>query len=249
MKKIVAILVSFIFIISLGALVTWTLLPTLLSHTFSKTIGASMTISKIQLMQNGLKISGIKINNPPEYSKTPHALSINTLTINSLFSHLFNKKIVIDTVTIDSAYVGIEFASPTLQKGNWTTLIHSIKNSKKKSFDRKKKKGFGSSILIKRLIIDTLQVELAYQIGTQSNKKLHPIHQIELTNMSSEEGIPTADLINLVIERIIERMLQKVLKEEGFQKMLEEVLSPKEPAKDPVSFLKFKKTGFQSRKI
>ena len=53
-------------------------------------------------------------------------------------------------------------------------------------------------------------------------RKLKPIKRLELNNISSEGGIPTAQIMDIIMSE----MLRNVFSKEGLQNMLEGILSP-----------------------
>lgn len=234
MKKALIIIFGLIVILCLAGILVWNMFPTIISHKLSKRAGVSVTISDIRLSPETLKVDGIRVGNPSGYSKTPRALSVDDMTVNVPLTRFFDKKIVIDEMTMDDVYVGLEFDSPNSKKGNWTTIMNNMSQSTKEDHEKAKSKGETTSILIKRLVITDLQIELAYKTGGKANRKLRPIDRIELTNISSEGGIPTAQIMNIVMQETLRNIFSK----EGLQNMLEGVLSPGESGGGVMNTLK-----------
>ena len=230
MKKFFLILVC---VVCLGGFLGWTFLPTILSNILSNHAKTLVKISNIQLVRNGMKLTGIKIYNPPNYSKTPYALSIDTLSIAIPFTHFFNQHIVIPSIKIDEVYVGLEFGFPNLQKGNWATIIQSFEDSNGKEKNLKQHDS-SRSILIEHLIIQNVQAELAYPLKNQPNKKLRPIERIELTHLSSKDGASKTEIMDLILQQLFEFLLN----EKQVEHILKGLLNDKHPPKDPIDFLK-----------
>ncbi len=222
MKKALIIIFGIIVVLILGGILVWNMLPTIVSHKLSKQAGVSVTIGGIQVSPSTVRVDSIRVGNPSEYKKTSRALSVKELGINVPLTRFFDDNIVIDEMTIDDVYVGLEFDSPKSKNGNWTIIMDNISKSASDEKDKAKKAGKSTSVLIKKLIITDLKIELAYKTGGKLTQKLRPIGWIELTNISSEGGIPTSQIMNIVMQET----LRNIFSTEGLQNMLEGVLDP-----------------------
>ncbi|MCB1106836.1 MAG: AsmA family protein [Chlamydiia bacterium] len=234
MKKTLIIIFGIIIVLILGVILVWNMLPTIVSHKLSKQAGVSVSIGDIKLNPSMLHVDTIRVGNPPEYQKTPRALSVSALTANVPLTRFFDDNIVIDEMTMDDVYVGLEFDSPKSKNGNWTTIMNNISRSADSEKEKAKKSGKTTKVLIKRLVITDLQIELAYKTGGKANRKLRPIDRIELTNISSEGGIPTSQIMNIVMQET----LRSIFSREGLQNMLEGVLNPNQSGKGVMDTLK-----------
>lgn len=234
MKKTMIIVFGLIVVLCLAAVLIWNMFPTILSHKLSKRAGVSITLSDIRLSPGRIKVDGIRVGNPSDYSKTPRALSVGGMVVNAPLTSFLDKKIIIDEMTMDDVYIGLEFDSPTSKNGNWTTIMNNISKSTKEDSDKAKEKGKTTSILIKRLVITDLQIELAYKTGEKPNRTLRPINRIELTNISSEGGIPTAQIMNIIMQETLRNIFSK----EGLQNMLDGILTPQDSGGSAINTLK-----------
>lgn len=234
MKKALIIIFGIIIILVLACILVWNMLPSIVSHKLSKHAGVSVTISNIGLSPNHLKVDGIRVGNPSGYSKTPRALSVDDLYASVPLTRFFDDQIVIDEMTMDDVYIGLEFDSPNSKSGNWTTIMNNMSKSTSADKEEAKKKGKTTSVLIKRLVITDLQIELAYKTGGRANKKLRPIDRLELTNISSEGGIPTAQIMNIIMQET----LRSIFSKEGLQNMLEGILNPSDSGGGVMNTLK-----------
>jgi hypothetical protein len=122
---------------------------------------------------------------------------------------------VIDELDINNIYLGIEFESKRSKNGNWTTIMGNL--SKGPKTEGKK----GKTVLIKKLILNNINIELAYRREGEITT-LKPVRQIVLTDVSSEEG----KLTDVITKIIIDQMLQKIFSIENLQNMLEDILNP-----------------------
>jgi uncharacterized protein involved in outer membrane biogenesis len=222
MKKALIIIFGIIVVIILGGILVWNMLPTIVSHKLSKQAGVSVTIGDIQVSPSTVRVDTIHVGNPPEYTKTPRALSVKEIGVDVPLTHFFHDNIVIEKMTMDDIYVGLEFDSPKSKNGNWTTIMNNMNKSTNDEKDKAEKTGKSTSVLIKKLIITDLKIELAYKTGGKENRMLRPIDRIELTNISSEGGLPTSQIMNIVMKETLRNIFSK----EGLQNMLEGVLDP-----------------------
>ena len=139
-------------------------------------------------------------------------------------THFFNKEIVIPTMTLDDMYLALEFEAPKSKKGNWTTIMQNLSDS---SGPSEKSKDDDRSVLIKHLILTNVDVDLAYK-STGQVRKLKPIARIDLYNISSKGGIPTAQIMNIVMSEV----LRNIFSAENLQNMLQDIIKP-----DPNQYL------------
>jgi len=222
MKKALMIIFGIIVVLCLVAVLVWNMLPTIVSHKLSKTAGVSVSIADIRFSSSMIGIDRINVGNPKGYAKTPRALSIDTFTADIPLTRFFDDNIVINEMLLDDVYIGLEFDAPKSKNGNWTTIMNNVSKNTASEQKEAKNKGKSTSVLIKKLVITNLQIELAYKTGGQANRKLRPIERIELTNISSEGGIPTNQIMNIVMQETLRNIFSK----EGLQNMLENVINP-----------------------
>jgi len=217
MKKALFYLFLFIVIVILVVFFSWNHLPTWISNKLSAKTKVKVSIEKIGLSRDTLAIDKIYVGNPPGYTKTPRALSVRTLDANVPLTRFLDKDIVIDKMNMDKIYLGLEFDSKGSKKGNWTTIMRNLKKSN--AADRKKeKKSEAKTVLIKRLYLTDITAVLAYKSGEKG--RTIKVKQLELKNISSEGGIPTAQLMDIIISEFLKDLFSK----EGIQNMLDGVI-------------------------
>lgn len=222
MKKALIIIFGIIVALVLACILVWNMLPTIVAHKLSKQAGVSVTIGDIRMGTSMIRVDTIRVGNPQGYNKTPRALSVDKLTVDVPLTRFFDDNIVIEEMTLDDVYIGLEFDSPKSKNGNWTTIMNNVSKSAGDEKEKAKKKGKTTSVLIKKLVITDLQIELAYKTGGKANRKLRPIDRIELNNISSEGGIPTSQIMNIVMQETLRNIFSK----EGLQNMLDGILNP-----------------------
>jgi hypothetical protein len=219
MRKILVIISSIIIILILLGIFGWSMLPTWVSHTLSKRTKVSVSIQDIRLAPSSIKVDNIRIGNPPK-SVLKQALNIKKFSIDAPFSRFFQERIVINEMGLDDVYIGLEFESQKSSKGNWSEIMANLKESTGKEKESAKQTAKTKRVLIKKLIITDLKIDLAYRTGNKNVRRLRPIDRLELTNISSEGGLPTAQIMDIVISE----MLRNIFSKEGLQNMLENIL-------------------------
>ena len=221
MRKFLIIACSFIVALVLIGIIGWNTLPSWVSKALSKRAEVPVSIGSIHLLSPGVAVKRIQVGNPPN-SILPYALQVATLQVNTPLTRFFDDRIVIDLMTLNDVYLGLEFESQGSTNGNWSTIMRNLKQSTGKEKATAQEKGKTTSVLIKKLIITNLNIDLVYQRGDRRVRKLKPIKRIELNNISSEGGIPTAQIMDIIMSE----MLRNVFSKEGLQNMLDGVLSP-----------------------
>ena len=215
LKCFVGLLVVLFILLIIG----WNMLPGMVSSKLSERAKVAISIRDIGLSPWSISINRLKVANPSG-SILPEALKISNIDINVPMTHFFHKEIVIPTMTLDQVYLALEFDSPKSTNGNWTTIMGNLtsdnggpSSSKKDDSDR--------SVLIKHLVLTNVEVDLAYK-STEKVQRLAPISRIDLYDISSTGGIPSAQIMNIVMEQI----LRNVFSKENLRNMLQDVLTP-----------------------
>ncbi len=206
MKSFLAILIVCI----LGAVVlgffAWSHLPDMISSRLSSTLKVNVSIADIGFGLQKQTIEKFTIDNPPGFSLSK-AFKVATITVEAPILHYLHDEIVIDEITLDQVYIGLEFDSPRSTRGNWTTLMANAQTSHTSSEQIKK------TVFIKKIVLNNIQTDLLYQSAGKI-KHLPLISQIVLTNVSSQGGNLSDQLMNTVLgEMIKEVFIQENLKD------------------------------------
>jgi len=219
MRKALIIIFGVIVVLVLVGIFCWNMLPSWISHKLSERAQVSVSIEAIRLGTSSIKVDNIRVGNPPG-SVLDTALEVKSLYIGTPFSNFFDDNIVIEEMRLDDVYLGLEFESQRSSKGNWSEIMQNVKDSTEKEKQEASAKGKSTSVLIKKLIITDLKIDLAYRTGDKGVRRLRTIDRIELNNISSEGGIPTAQIMDIVISE----MLHSVFSKEGIQNMLDNIV-------------------------
>ena len=214
MKSFVKWLIILFIVLLAVILFAWSFVPGMLSKELTQKAGVPVSISSVGLTPWSITVSDFTIGNPPG-SILSKALYVGTTKIKTPFYRYFEDKIVINEATLNNIYLGLEFEKPFSQKGNWTQIM--------KNFDRNSKGEDGKPVLIKKLIITNMDIEIAFRDNpSQPPKRLKGIKRMELSNVSSESGLPIAAITN----QVIGSMLQEVFNREGIQNMIQGIFNP-----------------------
>ena len=220
MRKAIIGFFSIIIVLILVAALSWNMFPSWISHKLSSQAKVAVSIGNIRLSPSSIRIDKIYVGNPPK-SILKKALEVDKLTANVPITRFLDKDIVINEMRMEDIYLGLEFESKKSANGNWKTIMNNLKASTNKDKERAKKENKTKTVLIKKLILEDLKVELVYTQGDRRVRKLRPIERLELTNISSEGGIPSAQIMDIVSSET----LRNIMSLEGLQDLLRDTLS------------------------
>lgn len=211
MSKFLNLIFTIFIVIILCVVIAYNSLPSYFSNHFTNKAQVSISISDFIIRPSTLTINNLQISNPPK-SILRKAFDAQKIELYTPIREYFQDQIVIDDMTVDNAYIGLEFESPKNSHGNWQTILQNIKPLEERNQKR--------SVLIKKLIFTDLNVELVYREGSQNIRKLKPIDRLELTNISTKGGVPTDQIMHIILSE----MLRSILSVEGLQNIIEDVV-------------------------
>jgi uncharacterized protein involved in outer membrane biogenesis len=230
MKIFFSTLAGLIVIIILAAVIVgfifWSRIPDMLANNLSKKMKVSVAIDSIGLGWGKIDLKKIEIGNPPN-SILSKAFSCNEIDVNAPFTHYLDKNIIIDEIDLKDVYLGLEFESASSTKGNWTTIMNNIQSTTTTSQVNKKKNQAASqrTVLIHRLVLTNIDVDVTYRKDSGKVKKLPTIPKIELTEISSEGGLPMDQIMN----SILGEMLKQIFIKENLKNMLQDFMNQPSP--------------------
>jgi uncharacterized protein involved in outer membrane biogenesis len=203
------IIIGAIVILVILLFIGWSRIPDILAHHLSKEMKVSVEVEDVNLSLKSIGIEKLEIGNP-KGSLLPKAFSSDSIMINAPISNYLDKQIVLDEVLLDKVYIGLEFDAPGSKSGNWTTIMGNLKSANK---GEKK----GKTVLIKKLILTGINLDLVYRQGGGKIQHLPPIKRMEFTNISSETGIPTQQISDIILSETLRSIFQR----ENLQNMIE----------------------------
>jgi uncharacterized protein involved in outer membrane biogenesis len=212
MKKFVSWLIGILVILFIVIFIFWNILPTIVASKLSDKAKVDVSIGHIGVWPSSIDVQNIKMGNPSG-STLPHALKAQTLNAEVPFTHFFKDRVVISHMRLDDIYLGLEFKKKGSKKGNWTTIMNNLNQSNKSDESSKK------TVLIKKLVLTDIIIDVLFR-DEGKIRRLDPIRKLEFTNVSSEGGIPTAQISNLIMKH----MLKEVFSIENLENMVEDII-------------------------
>ncbi len=198
--------------------------PDMLAGNLSKKFGVPVSIDAMHFRMSEIEVDNIEIGNPKGYT-LPKAFSAEEIEISAPLTHFLKEDIVIDEVEVENIYLGLEFDSKTSTKGNWTRIFSNFQQ--RAGLNQKS----GKKILIKKLTFRNIRTEVLFR-DEGGVQKLPLIREITLTNISTEGGVPTDQLMG----SILGQMLKEVFIQQNMGNMLKGIIQT--PGKAVDTFLK-----------
>ncbi len=199
------------------AFILYSRLPGMVSNDLTTRFKVPVSIEDISIGFSSIEIDDLVVANVPD-GKLPKALSVDQIRAEAPITTYLGDDIVIEEISLDDIYLGLEFESPSSAKGNWTELMKNLETTTEPADPNKQTKD--SSLLIKRLVLRNIQVDVYYK-SNDTTRKLKPIEEIVLTDISSEHGFPTDQVMNSVLGQ----MLKSVFIKENLNNMLDDLLN------------------------
>lgn len=200
-------------------------LPDVVANKLSKTLQVAVEIGDINVGLNTVTVDNFEINNPRGF-KLEHALTTQKIIVQAPLMNYAKNDIVIEEITMNNVYIGFEFESIKGTSGNWTMIMNNAKSSRAQS----SKSASEKSVLIKRLVLNTINADLLYQ-SDGNIRHLPMIPQIVLVNISSKGG----DLTDQLMNSALGQMLKEIFTQENLKHMMDKILEPLPEEDNPVN--------------
>jgi uncharacterized protein involved in outer membrane biogenesis len=221
-----AIIVGFIF---------WSRIPDIVASHISEKLKVPVQIDSFEMGWGKIGAKKIQIGNPPG-SILAKAFTCDEMDVLTPFTNYLGKQIIIDEIDLQNVYLSLEFNSASGTSGNWTKIMSNLKKSTGESPDssskgKKKEKGQAASnpasrsVLIHRLVLTNINVDVVYKKEGGKVQKLPPIPRLELTEISSEGGLPMDQILNSVLGE----MLKQIFIKENLKNMMQELMNTPSP--------------------
>lgn len=172
--------------------------PDILAGYLSKELGVSVSIDSVKPRWDTFRVEMFDVANESGYT-LPKAFSAKTIELKAPASTYFSDPVVVEQITVDTIYLGIEFDSTTSASGNWTKLMSHYQD--KADLAAKD----GKKVLIKKMIFTNIQADLIFHNQGGKIQKLPLIPRIELTNISTEGGFPINQLTSSILGQLIKQ--------------------------------------------
>ncbi|MDX8431710.1 MAG: hypothetical protein SNF33_07935 [Candidatus Algichlamydia australiensis] len=213
MKTFFKFFIIIVILLFAAGFFAWNMVPSWVTNKLSKEAGVTVSIGDIGATLDKISVRRFAMGNPPGRTLS-RALGIQKAEIDAPLSRYLDDNIVIDRVEAKNIYIGVEFDRKGSSSGNWTTIMGNIKRNSLNSEETKK------TVLIKKLRLRNIIIDLAYTNEPGKVKRLKPIDKISLNNVSSEGGIPSSVIMDIVIEQ----MLDEIFSIENLQNMIQGVI-------------------------
>lgn len=204
--------------IAVAAFILWLRVPSMLAETASKKLGVGVSIGSMGLTPSNISVSNIEIANIPK-SILPKAFSCGSLNVSAPLTNYLKDDIVVDEISLDRVYLGLEFKNSKGATGNWTQIMGNLQKTMaaEKPASPKEKT---TTLLIKKLILTNINTDVVYV--EEGGKVIHlpMIASIELNNISSEGAFPIDQLMGSVLGQ----MLKQVFIKQNLQNMVQDVM-------------------------
>jgi hypothetical protein len=243
MKIFFSTLAGFIVLVILAGVVVgfifWSRVPDIVANHLSKKMKVAVDIDSFGLGWGKIDVKKIQIGNPPN-SLLVRAFACSEVNVLAPFTNYLDKNIVIDEIDVKDVYLGLEFDSATGTTGNWTRIMGNLeqsmgspsntssgKSSRKKGKKQQQPAPSASerTVLIHRLVLTNIQCDVVYRDGNGKVKRLPTIDRMELTEISSEGGLPMDQILNSVLGQ----MLKQVFIQQNLKNMMQGLMNTPSP--------------------
>jgi len=221
MRKVIAWIIALIIIALIILYAYWLTVPGKLSKALSEETKVTVTVAGLHMNLNTLIVNEVKIGNTPG-SILPTALEINKITSQTpVIRYVYQNPLVIEELTLDDIYVGLEFDSPKGSDGNWTRIVSNMQKSREahKAADPKNQKE--RVVKINKVVLKDIRIEMVFRTGDQRVRRLPPIKQIEFYDLSTEGD----SISRALMDSIIVQMLEQIFLKENIKNMLKSVIN------------------------
>lgn len=197
MKKLGWFSVPILIVASL--VILWLMKPIFLSSFLTSRLGVQVVVGSIDLGKIKTTIGNFRIENPIGY-KSKDAFKADKTNLTYQWKKLFGKVCEIDQIEIDQIFLSVEFDGPTTKRNNWTAILSKLPKRTHKE----------KQLIIHRLILTNLTIEIR-GLGL-SGTQTQTVDSIELDEINSENGFPTAELVRQIFGGAgIEEYLQDLI--------------------------------------
>lgn len=205
MKKLIGmILVTIVALLLVGGGLSYIFRTQVLSTILSKTLEVPSSVQEITLSSQGISLKGLHIQNPPGCTEKD-ALLVNSITVNLVWKDalktifgLGSKKIIIDSIAIDSPQMDVEIFNITGSDTNWSRILNKLatpSNNEPAAFD----------LQISSLLLTNIKLQAKYHIVGKVDFNPAPISKIELHNIGSDKDVTTKQLVFIILKVLMEQ--------------------------------------------
>jgi len=221
MKKVLGIIAAIIVItVGLGYL-AYANSSMILAKIISQKTLTPVSIGNILWEKSKFILEDLTIKNPP-HTELPTATKVQTIEVESAYSQYFKNPILIDKIHLDNVYVNIQIYNKDQTEGNWHTIMNNM------LIDHESPLSIERPAHIKKLVLTNIQIDLILSDGKL--RRLSPINHLEFDNVNSENGIPTQEISEIIVQKV----MGSIFLEKGLKAIIE---TPVDIIKGVIPFL------------
>ena len=204
MKKLIFMTLFLVIVLLVGgACISYVYRTQLLSSILSKTLEVPTSIKEINFSAYGATIKGLHIQNPPGCT-LKDALQVNTIDIKLMWKDALktalgfgSKKIIVQSITIDSSQMAVEIFNLTASDTNWSRILNKLgtTSNEPSSVD----------LQINTLLLTNIKLQAKYHILGKADFSPAPISKIELHNIGGDKDVTTKQLVFIIIKILMEQ--------------------------------------------
>jgi uncharacterized protein involved in outer membrane biogenesis len=211
--SLAGLIVVAIIVIVIVAIIGWSRVPDIIASNLSKKLKVYVEIGSVNLGWGEIRIKKTEIGNPAGAVQT-QAFKCKGIDIKTPFTRFFNQQVVIDEIDLNDVFLDLEFDSASGTKGNWSRIMGNLQAStaaeqNASPANKNQEKKAARSVLIHKLILTNIDVDVLYIKEGSKVVHLPRIDRIELSDISSEGGIPMDQIMNSVLGQMLKSVFQK----------------------------------------
>lgn len=213
-KILTRLFLALVVLILVGLFVIYGYLPDLLASKIEKSAQVKTSVGKVELSMSEIEINDLVMQNVPN-SILPKALDVQEIAIKGPITDFFKKKVQLEEILIDNLYLSLEFNSKSDNRGNWTTIINNLNQTK----DDPKETNYVVSV--NKVLLKNIKIDLVYKDNPKNIQKID-IKEIELNNLSTDGDFP----VNQLTKVIMQQALKQIFSLQNLGNMLKDLLIP-----------------------
>lgn len=197
-----------VLVVTVGVLIgaLWFQLPHMVAAAISKKLEVPVTIRRVSVSWNKISFYDLWIENPEGYS-LPFAFQAATVEMKAPLSTYFRSTVHIEEILLRDIYLGFEFLSIKGPKGNWSVIMSNLEAPNQSPLPKRLKRE--AKVSIDRLLCIDIETDVYYRDRDSGVIELSSIEEMEFTNITSDEGIPSKQIMDSVLVKMLNGVFTK----------------------------------------
>ncbi|HEY2810387.1 MAG TPA: AsmA family protein [Rhabdochlamydiaceae bacterium] len=220
--SLAGIIVLILLIIVIVLFIGWSRVPDIVANRISKELKVYVDIGSIHLGWGNISVRKIEVGNPPGAVQA-QSFKCGEINVQAPLSQYFKNQITIEQIELNNVYLDLEFDSASGTQGNWSRIMGNLQQAsakKQKPPSKTAKQAPATSVLIRKLVLNNIDVDVVYI--KEGGKVIHLPHidQIVLYDISSEGGLPVDQIMNSVLGQ----MLTSIFTKQNLKNMMQNLI-------------------------